>query len=437
MRVHYTFIVPLVIYAFQVAACQDPDQPRDPAITVGPATSGADPGTGGSPTTGAPTTSAADTSTTDASTTDASTTGTSAANTGSTGTSTGEALPDASSSTTSGDGTSSGGTTGGLSTSSTSSESTGDGGDDSSTGAPELPPCFPRQVPWAQPCQSDFKQAQVLANLSNTAYGIAVDETHVYFTDYNQPGAPKLHRVSKCGGTPEVVASAGSNPCRIVLDDNFVFITDLVDNSAIYRVSKLKGSVGVVASNVYGCPSIVSDGNSILYSGHQEPGIWRVPKFGGDPELAFDTGTKHPGWIASNGVHIYWNETWNGRVDRIPLQGGPSEFVSDALGHYPYEVSCDHLYSDSLAAPYSFSRVPVTGGPVEKAALQSAHRSVMGDTHVYFTAGGEIVEVPLAGGAPAIVAKIGAPGLVAVDATHVFWTDTKSAVIRVAPRPKI
>jgi hypothetical protein len=45
--------------------------------------------------------------------------------------------------------------------------------------------------------------------------------------------------------------------------------------------------------------------------------------------------------------------------------------------------------------------------------------------------------VPLAGGAPALVTGVGDPGTLAVDATHIFWTDTSTPVIRMAPRPKI
>lgn len=33
----------------------------------------------------------------------------------------------------------------------------------------------------------------VLANIPNSAYGIAVDETHVYFTDYSPPGSSRFH----------------------------------------------------------------------------------------------------------------------------------------------------------------------------------------------------------------------------------------------------
>ena len=96
------------------------------------------------------------------------------------------------------------------------------------------------------------------------------------------------------------------------------------------------------------------------------------------------------------------------------------------------------MYGNSLNSP-GFWRAPVDGGPPEKVALEAAHRSVMGDTHMYFTAAGshEIIEVPLAGGAPAVVANIGNPGLLAVDATHVFWSDPDAPVIRIAPRPKV
>lgn len=335
-------------------------------------------------------------------------------------------------------GTTTGSTTD-VSTSSTSNDTTS-GGDDTTTAVPEPPPCFPKQVPWAQPCQAEFDGVQTLANIPNSAYGIAVDETHVYFTDYSPPGSPKLHRVSKCGGAVETLASAGSNPCRIEMDHTAVYISDLVNNGAIYRVSKFNGSQGVVAANLQQtCPSVVATEDAILFTGHQEPGIWKVTKFwGGQPELAHDTGQKYPGWIDTDGVYVYWNQTWNDAVERISLAGGPSQFVSDDLGHYPFEVSCEHVYGNSLISP-GFWRVPVTGGPPEKVALESAHRSVMGDTHMYFTSGGShrIIEVPLAGGAPTVVADIGNPGLLAVDATHIFWSDPDSPVIRVAPRPKL
>lgn len=330
-------------------------------------------------------------------------------------------------------------TTDNSTVSSTSLDTTTEGSG-STTEALEPLPCFPRQVPWAQPCQAEVDGVQVLANIPNSAYGIAVDEKHVYFTDYSPPGSPKLHRVSKCGGAVETMASAGGNPCRIKMDHLFVYISDLVNNSAIYSVAKSKGSLGVIAGNLQQtCPSVVVTDDAILFSGHQEPGIWKVDKFWKDaPELAHDTDGKFPGWIDTDGAYIYWNQTWDDKVERIPLTGGPSEFVTDELGSYPFEVSCEHVYGNNPNTP-GYWRVPVTGGPPEKVALESAHRSTIADTHVYYTAAGshEIIEVPLAGGAPAQVAKIGNPGLLAVDATHVFWSDPDAAVIRMAPRPKI
>ncbi len=446
MRFAEARLFPTMLSLMLLPGCQD----SSPATTYMPTDTGVV--TGGDSSSGAPTTGptsmdtmssgdgsssepmSTETSASASSSTDASKPGTSTTTGDETTTTAGTTVDDSTSSSTSLDMTTD------DSTSSSSSLDTTTEGSDSTTEELEPPPCFPRQVPWAQPCQAEVDGVQVLAKIPNSAYGIAVDEKHVYFTDYSPPGSPKLHRVSKCGGAVETMASAGGNPCRIKMDHLFVYISDLVNNSAIYSVAKSNGSLGVIAGNLkQTCPSVVVTDDAVLFSGHSEPGIWKVGKFWkGAPELAHDTGGKFPGWIDTDGAYIYWNQTWDDKVERIPLTGGPSEFVTDELGSYPFEVSCEHVYGNNPNTP-GFWRVPVTGGPPEKVALESAHRSTIADTHVYYTAAGshEIIEVPLAGGAPAQVAKIGNPGLLAVDATHVFWSDPDAAVIRMAPRPKI
>jgi hypothetical protein len=70
---------------------------------------------------------------------------------------------------------------------------------------------------------------------------------------------------------------------------------------------------------------------------------------------------------------------------------------------------------------------PLAGGPATAlctAAGAPVYAVAVDDANVYFTSYAVVYEVPHAGGNPTVLASNqGAPNALAVDATHVYWTD--------------
>ena len=97
-------------------------------------------------------------------------------------------------------------------------------------------------------------------------------------------------------------------------------------------------------------------------------------------------------------------------------------------------------HGDLMDGPGSLMRMSKCGGAPERLATTSNYpgRVVVDATHAYWTsqaaAGtGGVRSVPLAGGAPTLIAPDGNDTGVAVDATYVYWIDHGSTVMR-APK---
>ena len=250
-------------------------------------------------------------------------------------------------------------------------------------------------------CLSSLCQPVILAS-NGYPNGIAVDATHVYWTDL----ITGVMRLPLAGGTPELLAPADS-PEAIALDPAHVYWT-------------AKNSVG------------------------------RIDLGGGTATSLLSTTLKTGAWaLAIDGSTLYWADQILGTIQVIPVGGGPSTTVAKGLSAPDGVVvdATDVYWAEGTdqQTEGSISRMPKAGGsPVTLAAHQQGPRALaLDDTSVYWTDSavyvpsptGLVMKAPKSGGAATPLASgQGNPLGIAVDATDVYWVNSDSGTVMRVPK---
>ncbi|APR82304.1 Hypothetical protein A7982_07653 [Minicystis rosea] len=160
----------------------------------------------------------------------------------------------------------------------------------------------------------------------NFPIGIAIDETHVYYTPISGPNA--VERVLKVGGPVEAVAITEPTGQRnLAVDEEYAYF------------SSIKG------------------------------GIWRAPKAGG-PVTLLGWANKGAAFMASDGDALYAEDAFGWSVARFPIDGSPEvklySATSGGAGHMVLDddtVYWVDMASTSYNKPHTVVHsVPKVGG---------------------------------------------------------------------------
>ncbi len=133
--------------------------------------------------------------------------------------------------------------------------------------------------------KSDNK-AVVLAPDLFAAWDVAVNDTHVFFTDATLGG---VYRVAKAGGTVEPLATGLYQPRHLVINTTHVYFNTQSDLSEppdsgaakIMRVAIGGGDPEIVADNSGEFARPMAMGDNYVYWLRDGSGIWRAPLAGG------------------------------------------------------------------------------------------------------------------------------------------------------------
>ena len=208
--------------------------------------------------------------------------------------------------------------------------------------------------------------SETLVTASDRPHAIAVHGDYVYIGSI--AGTGRLSRVKKTGGTEEPLNS-GSGPVRaLAIDDpNVYFVTD---NNA-YRLPLADGTPAELGTTSGGC-GIAVDGTRVYWTAKNGHAVYSAPKDGSSPatQIFYDgasTDAKRPCAIAVRGELLFWlNAAPNGEVvrtridgsDLIVLAGLPALRMDEARG----------LALDDTEVYFSASWVTVAGGRAERCA---------------------------------------------------------------------
>lgn len=178
--------------------------------------------------------------------------------------------------------------------------------------------------------------------------GIAVDGDAVYWTEGgNGDGstAPddrvgaRVMRVDKSGGAPSVLAMRQRNPESIAVDATHVYWTNSGGSAGavggVMRVPKHGGAPQLVARaddavpSTYPSPGLAIDANNVYWTSTKSGRVMAVAKTGGATrELSHET--SGPLAIATDGTFVYWTNPWTRTVRRSPTGGGAVETVVES-----------------------------------------------------------------------------------------------------------
>ncbi len=256
--------------------------------------------------------------------------------------------------------------------------------------------------------------------LPNTfsALDLAVDGQDVFYVS-----VPGVGKVPKGGGKAATLAS-GNFRSPITVDGTHVYVADA--NLALSKVNKVTGQVTALASSDGSTPQRMSLAGGYLYWTTYPGGVHRVATAGGTSEKLSPSGSDPLG-VASDGTHVWWsNRTFGKNVIRYNLSSKLSDPVATGLAA-PGGLALQggKVYFTDLTQVLSRNQ-DNTGAVTPVVTSILPDRIALDATHIYWNSNTarRVARAPLGGGSvTAIAKKLKSTGGLAIDATHVYFTD--------------
>jgi hypothetical protein len=265
----------------------------------------------------------------------------------------------------------------------------------------------------------------------------AIDETHVYAADSDPTEGTMVFALPLSGGPPTILAEgAGVSVRRLAVNSTHVFWTD-GNVKGVSKVPKTGGTPVTVASTASGDPiAIVADNGSVVWVDNSDGTIKTVSVSGGSPTTLAEA----PGaWsaLAVDASKVCWSEydVDTGAIACVPTAGGSKQ-----------TVATDQPFVESIAikgptvfwtADGEVRSAPLSGGTTTVWAGPGTPRGIaVDDTHVYWSVDyeGLLLKAPLGGGAATTVATaMGNLYQVEVDGTSLYWAGV-NYVARITPK---
>jgi streptogramin lyase len=274
------------------------------------------------------------------------------------------------------------------------------------------------------------------------AQGLAIDATNIYWTNTNTVGRVSTCPLAGCNGAPTVLATGQAAPNAVIAIGEDVFWTNY-SGSTLMRCARTgcnqTPAVHTTMSPLTaGFGRLATDGALLFFTDGGNGKVHSCP-------LGACAGThatlasfqQNPWGIAVDETSIYWvNDALTGSVEKCPKSGcGANNALRVTLApnqNQARTLAIDETYVYWTAtAGGTVARCAKTGcngvANVLVSALQSPHGIAVDATHVYFTERGTvnaIKRVPKSGGTVEVFADAqAAPFNVVVDQKAVYWTN--------------
>lgn len=276
---------------------------------------------------------------------------------------------------------------------------------------------------------------------------IALDTTHVYWTDSATNG---ILKIAKQGGesitlVPERTDKEGA---LAVGPTHVCWARNTRPDGAILQVPIEGGTPVVVASQQFSPSGVAVDAANVYWTTYGEWFMSGTPK-GTVMKASLETGVvtmiadnrTGAGAIAVDATAAYWSESGGGdttggtdAVMKALLAGGSpvTLHVAFPYGSIPYLIGIDGssvYYRDG-----GLRKVPLSGGNVTTllSAFPALAEARVDGAHVYWVGSGAIMRMSVDGGPQTAIVTGDQPSALAVDQTHLYWSNAQGAVMTLA-----
>ena len=199
----------------------------------------------------------------------------------------------------------------------------------------------------------------------------------------------------------------------------------------------------VVATGLAAPLGLAIDDAWLYFTDTNADNVMRVAKAGGAPVAIVPhqfAASEQPYGIAVTSTHIFWTAYFAAFIGRAGLAGETPLMLSTGEG-YATRIAVDDT-SVYWIIPGGIRKIGRDGGTAVAIGAQSGARDLVVDTTgVYLTSsglssgGGMVVRMGLGGEAPMTLASgLNDPQGIALDATHVYWTEKGGGTVMKVPR---
>lgn len=225
---------------------------------------------------------------------------------------------------------------------------------------------------------------------------------------------------------------------EIAVDRGFLYwVNPTSSNTTEIRQLPLDGGSSIVLASVpegltIGYPSAIKVNDDRVYAlVSSYDGLVLSVGFDGGGPVSIPT-SRHPRGLAIDQSAVYWGSqpqsVGYGVLMKASFDGGsPTPLLNEPL--YIEDVATDGFSVFWATGGGRVMRAQVDGGAPSVVAMgQSPSRLAVDAKHLYWTnsAQGTVMKAPLDGGAPVLLAaNQGQPGGIALDSTHLYWANVR------------
>lgn len=257
-------------------------------------------------------------------------------------------------------------------------------------------------------------------------YDIAVDATHVYWTDIK---ANAVMKVPKEGGATVTLASDPTHVSRIAVDSTYVY---WISGLRVMKVALAGGTPLQVAELQNGLADVAADGTSVYWTTRGT--VMKASRETGAVTM-LTTGLSG-GPMAVDATAVYWITIGEplATIYKVPLAGGDAAWLAGGVDPSSLASDGSNLYFTNYDMPKmrnSVMKIPPGGGdPIELVAVGG--QSIVVDGSTLYWSCGSICRMSAEGGPVTKIATGDQVLDLVVDRTHFYWISAEGDVMAMA-----